>query len=131
MRNNASVLAQSVSRSLPSSATSFNCTQIGDSSSSINSLSLTLPQYCLGVGLSVSASITSTTEKYHSSLCQILRTFFPSNTDNLFIVGHPNHLLFSNLLTFLSSVNSHCFAINTKLLSPAFFLNPSNSMGLK
>src|SRR3989344_8232475 len=92
MRNNASVLAQSVSLNLPSSATSFNCTQIGDSSSSINSLSLTLPQYCLGVGLSVSASITSTTEKYHSSLCQILRTFFPSNTDSLFIGSHPLYL---------------------------------------
>src|SRR3989338_7413701 len=106
MRNNASVLAQSVSLNLPSSATSFNCTQIGDSSSSINSLSLTLPQYCLGVGLSVRTATISTTEKNHSLLYQILLIFLSWKTNNDFslVIQSSSSFWKNSLLNHLSHI---------------------------
>src|SRR3989338_2726876 len=80
MRNMCLVLAQSVSYIFPSDDVNFSCTQIGDNSIWRNSLYLIFNQYCLGVGLSVNASITSTTEKYHSFSCQTLRIFLSWNT---------------------------------------------------
>ena len=95
--NNVFVSATSVNLIFPSFANIFNCPIFSDTSTNPSKISFCFKslQYFLGLLLfSTKASITSTTEKYQSSLYHSLLISFSSNIANLFSCITPHPCLF-------------------------------------
>src|SRR3989338_2297947 len=128
IRKRVSVLAQLVSRNLPSGADSFNCPIFSDSSlkpSFSISFFLRSAQYLRGRLLPDSTSTTSMMENHHSLLCKIRRISFLLKTTKCFSFAVGKLFLFDVIFyTSLESVLVSIRHIQIRFYSHTVILVP-------